>query len=397
LNVLYLADIRFPMERANGIQTIETCHALARDGIGVELVVRRSDSRSDAACLEFFGLAPHPNLRLRRLAIPAPGTSWGHLVFAAKCLPLMKDGRHDAVYTRDLVLADLALRTKWLHGLPTLYEAHTVASVFSEETARLYDVSRPAPPTPAKLRRLARREHRVCHEATAVVTITRGLLDCLVEQHGPLTEAHVVPDGARVVEPPPPARKRPPGKAFRIYYIGQLYPWKGVDLLVESMPLLPGAELVIVGGLPPEPDLDRVRGLAQRLGLTERVHFRGFLPPPAVAEERKNADAFVIPLLDSTTARRFTSPLKLFEAMASGRPIVASDLPSIGEVLRHDENALLVPPGDVKSLASALQRLADEPETGARLAARASEEVHRYSWDERGRKLGALLRSVVTT
>jgi hypothetical protein len=42
---------------------------------------------------------------------------------------------------------------------------------------------------------------------------------------------------------------------------------------------------VIVGGLPPEPDLDRVRGLAQRLGLTERVHFRGFLPPPAVAEE----------------------------------------------------------------------------------------------------------------
>ncbi|MGH9461192.1 MAG: glycosyltransferase, partial [Vicinamibacteria bacterium] len=185
MNVLYLADIRFPMERANGIQTIETCHALARDGIGVELVVRRSDSRSDTACLDFFGLAPHPNLRLRRLAIPAPGTSWGHLVFGAKCLPLMKDGRHEAVYTRDLVLADLAIRTQWLHGLPTLYEAHTVASVFSEETARLYDVSGAAPPTPAKLRRLARREHRVCHGAAAVVTITRGLLDCLVDQHGP--------------------------------------------------------------------------------------------------------------------------------------------------------------------------------------------------------------------
>src|SRR3990172_2189641 len=64
MNLLYLADIRFPMERANGIQTIETCHALARDGVSVELLVRRSDSRSDASCFEFFGLAPHPNLRL---------------------------------------------------------------------------------------------------------------------------------------------------------------------------------------------------------------------------------------------------------------------------------------------------------------------------------------------
>ena len=394
--VLYVADIRFPMERANGIQTIETCHALARDGIGVELAVRRSDSRSDAACLEFFGLHPHPNLSLRRLAIPAPGTLWGRLAFAAKCLPLLENRRLDAVYTRDLVLADLALRTKWLHGLPVLYEAHTVASVFSEETARLYDVSGSPPPSPAKLSRLARREHRVCHGATALVTITQGLLDRLVEHHGSLTEAHVVPDGARVSEAPPPPRARSSEDPFRVYYIGQLYPWKGVDLLVESMQLVPGVELVIVGGLPPEPDLDRVRDLAQRLDLSERIRFRGFLPPPEVAEERRNADAFVIPLLDSTTARHFTSPLKLFEAMASGRPIVASDLPSLREVLRHEENALLVAAGDAKALASALKRLADEPETGARLAARAVEDVKRYSWDERGGRLGALLRRVVS-
>ena len=395
MKLLCLSDIRFPMERANGIQTIETCHALARDGIGVELVVRRSDSRTDAACLEFFGLEPHPNLRLRRLAIPA-GTLRGRLVFAAKCLLLMKDRRLDAIYTRDLVLADLALRTKWLHGLPILYEAHTVASVFSEETARLYEVSGSVPPSPAKLSRLARREHRVCHGTTALVTITQGLLDLLVEQHGSLTEAHVVPDGARVSETLPPARRHSPQEPFRIYYIGQLYPWKGVDLLVESMQLVPGAELVIVGGLPPEPDLDRVRDLARRLDLTERVRFRGFLPPPKAAEERKNADAFVIPLLDSATARHCTSPLKLFEAMASGRPIVASDLPSIREVLTHEVNALLVPAGEAKALASALKRLSDEPETGARLAARAGEDVKRYSWDERGRRLGAILRRVLS-
>ena len=80
--------------------------------------------------------------------------------------------------------------------------------------------------------------------------------------------------------------------------------------------------------------------------------------------------------------------------MASGRPSVASDLPSLREVLRNEENALLVRSGDTKALAAALQRLADEPETAARLAARAAKEVKRYSWDERGRRLGALLRNV---
>ena len=392
MNLLYLADIRFPMERANGIQTIETCHALARDGVSVELLVRRSDSRSDAACLEFFGLEPDPRLRLRRLATPFPGSWVGRLAFMARCLPLLFARRFDAVYTRDLALADLALRTRRYHGLPVVYEAHTVASVFSEEKARLYQGS--PPPSRRKLARLTRRERRVCRASNALVTITQGLLDGLAELHGPLAPAHVIPDGTRVAERLPPSRVPSPEEPFQIYYVGQLYPWKGVDVLIESMQFLPRAELVVIGGLPTEPDLERVRDLARRLGLSARVRFRGFLPPPQVAAERWKADAFVIPLLDSTTARRFTSPLKLFEAMASGRPIVASDLPSLREVLRNEENALLVPPGDTKALAASLQRLADEPETAARLAARAAEEVKCYSWDERGRRLGALLRNV---
>ena len=136
MNLLYLADIRFPMERANGIQTIETCHALAREGMGVELVVHRSNSMSDASCLEFFGLEPHPNLRLRRLSIPAPGSVWGRLTFATQCLPLLADGRYQAVYTRDLALADLAIRTKWYHRLPVLYESpHGSGSFLSRDRA----------------------------------------------------------------------------------------------------------------------------------------------------------------------------------------------------------------------------------------------------------------------
>ena len=176
-------------------------------------------------------------------------------------------------------------------------------------------------------------------------------------------------------------------------YVGQLYPWKDVDVLVRAMQDVPRGELTVVGGLPPEPDLERVKRLAAELGLEERVHFRGFVPPPELDAEKRQASVFVIPNLDSTTARLFTSPLKLFEAMACGRSIVASDLPSIGEVLEDGENALLVPPGDATALAGAITKLLSEPELAERLASRAFEDVKAYSWDRRAERIEKFLRS----
>jgi glycosyltransferase involved in cell wall biosynthesis len=281
------------------------------------------------------------------------------------------------------VLAELALRRS---TLPLIYEAHTVAAVFAEEHARLYGDDRP--PSRSKLSRLDERERRVCRGAAGVVAITRALLEALEERHGKIAFSRVVPDGARLSEEPPAPQgaHSPPS----VYYIGQLYPWKGVDVLVSAMRSVEGAELVVVGGLPPEPDLDRLKALAESLSLEGRVRFRGFVPPPELAAERAKAALFAIPLLDSTTARLFTSPLKLFEAMASGRPLVASDLPSIREILTHEENALLVPPGDARALAAAITRLLADRGLSHRLAARAFEDAKAYSWDRRAQAIGDL-------
>jgi glycosyltransferase involved in cell wall biosynthesis len=79
--------------------------------------------------------------------------------------------------------------------------------------------------------------------------------------------------------------------------------------------------------------------------------------------------------------------------MASRRPIVASDLPSIREVLRHEENALLVPAGDSDALARAIARIAAEPDLGTRLAERAYADVVSYSWDRRAQKLATFLEA----
>ncbi len=172
-------------------------------------------------------------------------------------------------------------------------------------------------------------------------------------------------------------------------YAGQLYPWKGVDVLLEALARVPDLRLVVLGGLVGERDLERVRALVVRLGLEARVELPGTVPQARVAEELRRAAIVVVPFLRTRMTERHTSPLKAFEALAAGRAIVASDLPSTREVLRDGATALLVPPGEPEALAAALRRLAGDGALRESLARRAFDEAPRFSWDARA---GALLR-----
>jgi glycosyltransferase involved in cell wall biosynthesis len=153
---------------------------------------------------------------------------------------------------------------------------------------------------------------------------------------------------------------------------------------------VPAARLVILGGIEAEADTNRIRSLVARHGLGERTELIGLVPQSRVADELQRAAVVVAPFLRAGMTERHTSPLKIFEAMAAGRPIVASDLPSSREVLRDGESALLVPPGDAPALAAALQRVLSDRGLAAQLAGAAWDEAPQYSWDARARKLRAL-------
>jgi glycosyltransferase involved in cell wall biosynthesis len=86
--------------------------------------------------------------------------------------------------------------------------------------------------------------------------------------------------------------------------------------------------------------------------------------------------------------------LKLFEYMASGRPIVASDLPSIREVLTDGDTAVLVEAGSVDALVKGICRVRDDPSFAMRIARRALDDVGRYTWGERARRLESLFAEV---
>jgi glycosyltransferase involved in cell wall biosynthesis len=390
VQLLYLADIRFPLERANGIQTFETCYALAARGHAVTLAVRPDSQHPARDPFAFYDRPPHAGLTVVTAA-PARERSRRirYLAFAAGLA--CRRSRWDLVFTRDLGLAALLLRLpRWLRP-PLVYESHGYAPEVSRALPRMLASARPA--SPRKLARLARRERRVWHRAEGYVTITDALAQELAQRFGPRRARLTIPDGVRS-----------PGSASvdalehgdrpHVVYAGHLYPWKGVDVLIEAVARLPGVACTIVGGLAGEPDLLRLEHRAAALGIRDRVRFTGMVRPTEVAAHLEAADVLVLPNTPSGVSERYTSPLKLFEYLAAGRPIVASDLPALREVVRHGVDAWLVTPGDPAALAAGVAHVLAERDLAARLADAGRARAASFTWDARAARLDELFREV---
>ncbi len=383
MTVLCFADTRFPIERANGVQTMATCHALAARGHDVTLVVRPDSAPVPRDPFAFYGLAPIASLHVRTVAAGGAGRT-RRLRFLLSAARIAATGRHGVVLTRDLGLAAWLLQLPKATRPPLVYESHGLADTVAAEMPALLGRAALAP-SPGKLHRLARREARVWARASAYVTITQALADELAARFGPRPRVFVVPDGAWPAEPGSSAPRS--AAAFVAGYAGHLYPWKGVDIFIRALAIAPGMHGLIVGGHPGEPDLARVTRLVQELGLASRVTITGLVPPREVRTRLADASALVLPNTASAISERYTSPLKLFEYLTIGRPIVASDSPAIREVLDDRRTALLVPPGDAAALAAALVELQQQPALARSLGDAAATLAPRYTWAARAARL----------
>jgi glycosyltransferase involved in cell wall biosynthesis len=421
MRLLYLGSTDLPQTKARAIQIVHTCHALARAGAEVTLVGGRRGRGGAARALAQYGLAPHPNLRLLRLPILrippyAPPKilaqftrAWqaSYLAGLAAALPFeMARRRPDVVFARDLRTARLAAGPAHAIGARLAFEVHGLPSYEVAHGAGRANL--PA----SQVARLRTLESEVFARADRIVTITECARQILLDEYGvPPERAHTVADGTTVrtssgamhcarteVSPvgaqciaPTDTTPTGPGASPSIFYVGQLYPWKGAGLVVDLAARVPEARVVIVGGqtnwTQDDPDIAALGERARRLGVHQRVELRGHVPYDRVPDVLAQASVALLPLPDEPVARLFTSPLKLFDYMAAGVPIVASDLPALREVLRHEENALLARPDDPDSFAASVRRILAEPALAARLGARARADVLGYSWDARARAL----------
>jgi glycosyltransferase involved in cell wall biosynthesis len=128
--------------------------------------------------------------------------------------------------------------------------------------------------------------------------------------------------------------------------------------------------------------------------IQDRVLFHGQVSPREVRVHLQEAAVAVLPLTQDLISASFTSPLKLFEYMAAGVPIVASDLPSTREILTPEVNAVLVPPNNPQALAAGIQRVLEDRDLANRIAQKALEDVMQFSWKKRAEKIIIFLNAI---
>jgi glycosyltransferase involved in cell wall biosynthesis len=369
----------FPSSEAPAVQVANMAQAFAELGHTVTLVAPapppvtaggdrgsstdRSEGLAPESLARRFGFVPRfttvvLSQRLRR------GQS---LVHALRTDRLVRRLGIDLVYSRSLRACLLPA----LRGVPTVFEAHTLVTV-----ARWPD-------------RWIVRRLLLSRGFRGIVAISGLLRDDLVAVLGvPPARLHVAHDGVRIIDAQPAPSPMTTTERLRVGYTGSLFPGKGVEWIVAAAPLCPWAEFHVAGG-----PSARAQALAARCAADPtlaNVVVHGELPPSDAIDLQRRMDVLVAPFsrrIESNTGvdiSRWTSPMKLFEYMVSGRPIVVSDLPVLREVLRPDVEALMVEPESTDALVAALIRLRDDAGLRQRLAdAAASRAREEFTWSAR--------------
>ncbi len=162
-----------------------------------------------------------------------------------------------------------------------------------------------------------------------------------------------------------------------VVYTGSLKSGKGVDVLIKCANRLPEISFLIVGG--EEEQIKKFNILVK----FKNVVFTGRVQPTKIPIYQAAADILTLPNTKGSVIDDVTSPLKLFEYMASGRPIVATDMPSILEILKNNYNALISPAEDDYKLSENISVLFKYTSLGEILTKNARKDIEKYSWDAR--------------
>lgn len=350
MRVLQLYRPRLPGLRAQAVQVVQAGHALARRGHTVTLLAdRASPDATVAEALSRLGLAPVDGLSLRLAPMVwRPGAG----LWFRQQVARWARGADGVVIARDkrrLVAARLPRRHR------VILESHELDSLLAADRGD----------DPAPIRQL---EARAAQRADALVANCGGTLAAWEESGLPLPAHRVVVHNGTAARPHPD----PLDPVVRC--LGSLRAYKGARFVLEACADWP-LPLEWIGGT----DAERASAPATTARLLAPV------PQPDVARLLARATVVLVPLEDNLFGRRLTSPLKLWDALAVGRPVVAPDLPSIREIADRTGASLhLHAPGDRAGLAVAVRAAAAAP---------APAPVVR-SWDDRAAELESVLLAV---
>jgi glycosyltransferase involved in cell wall biosynthesis len=376
MKFLYITNTRIPTEKAHGIAVMKMCEAFARQGDDISLVVpwRRNPIKEPA--FAFYGMEGQfsiqrlPSLDLLGLPIIAKAAFFVQALsfYLSVYVWALWQDRRAVIYTTDAPLVPLACL-----GFTTIFECHAVP----------------------KRRKLF---FSLAKHASRIIVTSEEIGTMFVEAGTSAEKIARFPNGVDLGIFDTPITRAEARKslgldpdAFIALYTGNFTTYgedKGVADSIRALAHAPDVTFLAVGGS----DADRARytRLAEECGVAKRVRLVGNVKQAELAVYQKAADALLMPYPDRPHYRHNMSPMKMFEYMAADRPIVASDLPTIREVL-DDDTAYIVPPGDPAGVAQALKEIRQDSEESARRAGAARTAGKSYSWEERACGIRAIL------
>lgn len=378
MRLIYITNSRIPTTKAHGFQIMKMCEAFANAGADVELWLPRRFNPIKETMFDYYGIRGIFTVKKIPVIdlIPLSGLlgAFANFIesmsFAIFNIWRLSKTDFDIIYSRDQF-------TLWFLSFLNhrfVYEMH-------------------------KMPRHLGFYRKIWRKAKKIITITAILKNAIIKEGIQSSKILVAHDGVdlemfKAVNKSAEELKTElnlPTDSFLVGYVGKfktLEQEKGLKTMIKALSFLSKEiKMAFVGG--DEAEVKEYKSLAQRFNVLQQCVFIGYQPYKRMVEYMKAMDAVVLPSPDKPLAH-YSSPLKLFEYMASGRPIISSDLPALREVL-NDKNTLFFKPENSDDLARAVKMLKASPMLGYHLSRQALADAQNYTWVKRAKNILAAI------
>jgi glycosyltransferase involved in cell wall biosynthesis len=376
--IAYAHTGRFPSPSPSFTFATFNAMALAYGFNGCHFFIRRNSSLTPREVVRSrLGLKPPSNLDIHALYDPAwlPTRRFYIRRVGFALAGLIRSGAVDAVIARNPVFLPMLRGLREEFGIPVFFESH---DFFADLSVR-DDVN------PVKKRRLERLERDNIPGLSGVICLQESQKDWY-RRTFPGVPVHVARTGIWKVD----------GGATNpreLVYIGSLDGHKGVDLMLKAAARSKTRPPVrIIGGK----NAAEIRGLENRIAASRSgldVTVTGWLDREALESSLSRAALGALPLRDTFFNRCLTSPLKLFDYFGRGIPVLASDLPTMRELIRENETGFFFPPDDEEGMAAAIDRFFSQPGVWPVMRENVLRAASEWTWEKRARRL----RQIVET
>ncbi|RPA68090.1 glycosyltransferase [Cyclobacteriaceae bacterium YHN15] len=363
MKIVYLSSSNIPSKAANSINVTNMCQAFYELGNDITLITPKYPNTLEEDIYTFYGIDKEINI----VRIKRNNSKFGLIFYLIHVFLQLKRIHPDRVVGRCVYSCYLAT----VLGFDVVFDSHRP----EWEGGKIY---------------FSFFKKMVVSKKLVKLTLNSNALKKIYEKNDFMNQFRfkivVANNGARIY--PLDQKVQLPGKnTYKVGYVGHLYKGRGIDIIIECANILKNVDFILVGGETKDINYWKNRVIG------ENAYFLGFIPPQEIFKFRNSFDILLAPYQKDVYTQAgfnsvsFMNPIKILEYMSSKKPIIASSLPAIEDILEHETNGLLVKSDDVNEWCSQILRLISNQELSQKISEQSYKDfLNYYTWKSRAKK-----------